>query len=86
MHKNCSSFKKNSFAVFVTGERKSKRLKKKVKHFIKKNVLVYIHPEIEELLSLGLSAVPSYIDKNKELFTGESASFKAFLNDKVCVK
>ena len=86
MHKNCTSFKKGSFAVFATGETKNKRLKRKVKQFIKKGVLVYTHPEVQELLNLGLSAVPSYIDKNKELFTGDRASFKAFLKDKICIK
>ena len=84
IHKNCSKFTDKTFAVFATGE--NKNLKRKLKHFIKKNVLVYTHPNIEELLDLGLTAVPSYIDKQKELHTGENASFNAIIKDKVCVK
>lgn len=82
--KKCSSFNQTDFTVFATGSKK--KLKRKLKPLLKRKAVVWYHHDIMTLTKVGVSALPSYISKDGEMYVGYEASLKAILKDKMCVR
>ncbi len=82
LQKSCLSFDQK-FKVLATGS--PENLKPKVALFVQKKVPVFTNPDIKSFLKLGASALPTYVNSNGKLFSGEHTSFKAILKDKVCL-
>jgi hypothetical protein len=82
LEKKCKTFSTNDFNVLATGNKS--KLESKLRKLNNKGVRSFFSVDIEDLLSLGVESIPTYISPAGTKEIGVEDSFNALVKAKVC--